>query len=192
MKSIRSAKLGALLLCASGASVAQVYKCPDATGRTVMQQHPCAGGTKMDVRPASGDDNAVDARAAKQRASSNASEQQILIAIGKREPAIGMTEANLRMAMGSPLRINRGNYGGSTRDQWVYERPDATWYVYVHNGLVRSFQSQQAIASSSAPRQRCPNSLELRNLQTAANSVTLSREERRAKERLVAEAKACR
>ena len=35
---------------------AQVYKCKDAGGRTVMQQTPCAGGAgqKLDVRPASG------------------------------------------------------------------------------------------------------------------------------------------
>lgn len=33
---------------------AQVYKCPDASGRTVIQQIPCSGGKKLDVRPASG------------------------------------------------------------------------------------------------------------------------------------------
>lgn len=35
---------------------AQVYKCPDATGKLQFQQTPCAGGsgTKLEVRPASG------------------------------------------------------------------------------------------------------------------------------------------
>lgn len=33
---------------------AQIYKCPDGAGRTVVQQMPCAGGTQMTVRPASG------------------------------------------------------------------------------------------------------------------------------------------
>ncbi|MET4578038.1 DUF4124 domain-containing protein [Ottowia thiooxydans] len=32
----------------------QVYKCPNANGRVVIQQAPCAGGDKLDVRPASG------------------------------------------------------------------------------------------------------------------------------------------
>ena len=43
----------AALTAATGAS-AQVYKCPDASGRTVIQQIPCAGGKAIDVRPASG------------------------------------------------------------------------------------------------------------------------------------------
>ncbi len=33
---------------------AQIYRCPDASGRTVIQQHACAGGKEMDVKPASG------------------------------------------------------------------------------------------------------------------------------------------
>lgn len=40
------------LLCAP--AWAQVYRCPDASGRTVIQQMPCAGGKEMNVRPASG------------------------------------------------------------------------------------------------------------------------------------------
>lgn len=43
----------ALALACTGAS-AQIFKCPDANGRTVFQQAPCAGGTSFDVRPASG------------------------------------------------------------------------------------------------------------------------------------------
>lgn len=33
---------------------AQVFKCPDANGRLALQQTPCAGGARLDVRPASG------------------------------------------------------------------------------------------------------------------------------------------
>lgn len=44
--------LAALLLAAP--VMAQIYKCPDASGRTVIQQVPCLGGQQMDVRPASG------------------------------------------------------------------------------------------------------------------------------------------
>jgi len=50
------AGLAALLLAAP--AMAQIYKCPDASGRTVIQQVPCAGGKAMNVRPASGHDPA--------------------------------------------------------------------------------------------------------------------------------------
>ena len=39
--------------CASSAH-AQIYRCPDAHGRTVYQQARCSGGKPMQVRPASG------------------------------------------------------------------------------------------------------------------------------------------
>ena len=35
------------LLCAP--AWAQVYRCPDASGRTVIQQMPCAGGKEMNA-----------------------------------------------------------------------------------------------------------------------------------------------
>lgn len=44
-----------LVVLAAGPVGAQVYKCPDASGRLALQQTPCAGGTKLEVKPASGD-----------------------------------------------------------------------------------------------------------------------------------------
>ncbi len=32
----------------------QVYRCPDAQGRVILQQAPCVGGSQLNVRPASG------------------------------------------------------------------------------------------------------------------------------------------
>lgn len=43
-----------VVLPMAGSAYAQIYKCPDAGGRTVIQQMPCAGGKAMDVKPASG------------------------------------------------------------------------------------------------------------------------------------------
>jgi hypothetical protein len=37
-------------------ALAQIYKCPGAGGATMIQQLPCAGGNKMDVKPAIGYD----------------------------------------------------------------------------------------------------------------------------------------
>lgn len=169
---------------------AQVYKCPDASGRTLIQQLPCTGGTQLDVKPATGGDNPANARAAKRRAAGDANSQAILTAIGKRQPAIGMSEETLRTSMGSPKRVNRGNYGGNTSDQWIYERDEGTWFVYVENGVVGSIQFQD-YPNRTRSSKRCPNSLEIRNLETAANSNTVSREEMRARQRRLAEAKAC-
>lgn len=44
----------ASLLAAAGAAQAQVYQCPGPDGRKVFQQSPCAGGQKIEVKPASG------------------------------------------------------------------------------------------------------------------------------------------
>ena len=43
-------------LAAASSATAQVYKCPDASGRLQFQQTPCVGsaGGKVEVRPASG------------------------------------------------------------------------------------------------------------------------------------------
>ena len=35
-------------------AMAQIYKCPDASGRAVIQQMPCTNGKKLEVKPASG------------------------------------------------------------------------------------------------------------------------------------------
>ncbi|MET3476997.1 hypothetical protein [Variovorax atrisoli] len=56
---MRLIALSAVAICAFlGAfeTQAQVYKCPDASGRLALQQTPCAGGAKLEVRPASGHD----------------------------------------------------------------------------------------------------------------------------------------
>lgn len=61
MSTLRTTTAMALMtgaaLTASASASAQVYKCPDASGRTVIQQIPCAGGEKMKV-PSTGATNA--------------------------------------------------------------------------------------------------------------------------------------
>ena len=57
-----SAVVSCALLSVEGAG-AQVYKCPDAAGRLALQQTPCTGGAKLDVRPASGHDPVPAAQA---------------------------------------------------------------------------------------------------------------------------------
>ena len=59
-------------------------------------------------------------------------------AIRTGNPRVGMTSAQVRQAMGEPAQFASNNYGGGQKEQFVYHRPDATWYVQTVNGLVRS------------------------------------------------------
>ncbi len=180
----------AFLLAGTQPAQAQVYKCPDASGRTVIQQAPCMDGQKLDVKPAMGHDNAQNARAAKDRTARQGNAQDILVAISEGRPAIGMTEDQLRSALGHPTRINRTNHQGRTSDQWVYRRGDEPLYVYVRDGTVSAFQTTEVV--SSGDTRQCPSAMDIRNLETSASSVTISDEKRRALQRQVREAKACR
>lgn len=65
-----AAALAALLLAAP--AMAQIYKCPDASGRTVIQQLPCEGGKALDVKPASGHAPATPAPASSHAAPAGA------------------------------------------------------------------------------------------------------------------------
>lgn len=155
----------------------------------LIQQLPCTGGTEIDVRPAMGNDDAASARAAQAGAPGTGNNQAILAGIGQRRPVVGMTDANLRMAMGTPTRTNSANYSGRQSDQLIFERDTGTWYVYVREGMVSSIQFQEAIRRE--PSRTCPNSLQIRNMETSASSITISREQKRALQRQIAAAKAC-
>jgi hypothetical protein len=54
-------------------------------------------------------------------------------------PIEGMTEADLRAALGPPDRVNRSSEGP---DQWIFDPINTTydWYVYVEDGKVTSWQ----------------------------------------------------
>lgn len=119
-----------VLFIAALPAAAQVYKCPDATGRTVIQQVPCAGGQKIDVKPATG------------AGTSDPDELRILQAIATARLTRGMTAAQVRSAWGAPTKINRsvGSYG--VHEQWVYDRGNfRAQYVYLENGKVTGIQS---------------------------------------------------
>lgn len=189
VRATRLAACASALLCIAAQAQANVYKCPDDKGKIVIQQLPCTGGTVLDVRPSTGNDASANARNA-ERGSESGNNQEILTSIGQRRPAVGMSESTLKMAMGVPTRINRGNYNGRQSDQVIYERSDGTWYVYVRDGVVSSTQFQD-YPNRSSSRAACPSSLAIRNMETSANSVTISRERKRELQRQVAEAKAC-
>lgn len=195
MHTIVGAACLTLALCAAGPAVAQIYKCPDAQGGTVIQQTPCAGsaGQTLDIRPASGAStpssaNDAQARLAKLKASNAMAE-----AIRKGIPRIGMDAKQLQQAMGTPSTVNASNISGIRKDQLVYYRQDATWYVYTINDVVDSIQRsdpEPRMARQPVARD-CPSSLTIRNAEVSASSGTLSAEERRARWREIETMRNC-
>lgn len=162
----------ALVLCEPAG--AQIYKCPDPAGRTVIQQMPCAGGTVMNIQrgDAERNDEGDAALASQARVAEMNHRADVRAAINTRRPMVSMTSAELRQAMGQPTRINQANYRGSLQDQWIYERDDGTWYVYTRDGIVTSIQHDDVIAH---PRVVCPSEFELRNAKVSASSGTASK-----------------
>jgi hypothetical protein len=184
--------VGIALAVAASASAAQVYRCPDPGGRVVIQQVPCMDGKKLDVKPATGYDNPSNAAEGRERAARQGSAQDILLAISEGRPAIGMSEEQLRSAMGNPTRINRSNYEGNVSDQWVYGKGGRPTYVYLREGRVSGIQSTEVTQAGAGSGKRCPTAIEIRNMETSASSVTISDAERGALRRQVADAKRCR
>ena len=128
----------ALLVSSTSAMAVQVFKCPDGAGKTVIQQTPCEGGTTMDVKPASGAAAPSTSWSGRAKLSKLQRDNEMAEAIRTGNPRVGMTSAQVRQAMGEPAQFASNNYGGGQKEQFVYHRPDATWYVQTVNGLVRS------------------------------------------------------
>lgn len=79
----------------------------------------------------------VDASEAATKAQRDATQQ----AISQGRIVVGMTAAQAQAAWGSPTSVNRTVTAGSTHEQWVYRRGKMTTnYVYLDDGVVRSFQ----------------------------------------------------
>lgn len=182
-------KLG-LAACAAAAWMAcapvqaQIYKCPGPGGRTVIQQLPCVGGQKMDVRPASGHAPAAPAGATGAAVSDGQArleklkrDNEMAAAIRRREPLVGMTRKQLDEAMGLPTKVNANNYQGVQQEQNIYERPDATWYVYTRNGVVESIQHRPGAPIGQEWRPPCPSAREVRDAEVSASSLTAGKME---------------
>lgn len=191
-------KINVLLVAAALSAViapaSAVNKCT-VNGKTVYQDAPChGGGTAVDARPNGAFGEAVPTTPSRRSQSRGddapVNHRAVLNGMATGKPAVGMTENQLNIAMGKPNRINSGDYQGRTRDQLIYERDDVTYYVYVRDGVVSSVQTSQGYASSR-PQKKCPTSIEIRNLETSANSATISERERRDLREKVWRARSC-
>ncbi len=173
-----------------------INKCKGPNGTTVFQDAPCSGaGETLTVRPATGpakegaEEGRIKAKAMLDEVNRRL---EIRKAIEERQPLIGMTISELQQAMGSPDRANLANYEGTQHNQLIYERHNRTIYVYTDQGFVKAIQNTEAIGRPRLPRAPCLSALEIRNMETSANSITLSEAERVERLRQIGEAKKCR
>lgn len=173
-----------------------VNKCTGPDGAVVFQDAPCAGkGETLTVRPASGAASATSAAdsAAKTKAELASVNRRADIrgAIERREPMIGMTEAELLQAMGQPDRANLANYNGTPHNQLIFERGSRTLYVYTDGGVVKAIQNGESIGGEKRAAVLCPSPMEIRAMETSASSIRLSEAERVERLKQIGEARKC-
>lgn len=122
-----------LIAACAGAASAQVYKCPDANGKTVMQQTPCAGGQAVDVRPASGRSMADDAN--RYHADQKAQTEAHCRGKGIRAIRVGMSWADVQCVAlyQYPTKINVTESAFGKNYQHVYRLGAVTEYLYFNN-----------------------------------------------------------
>jgi hypothetical protein len=183
-------------LLAFALPAAAMFKCQSPDGKTTFQEIPCAATQQQSaVRIFA----SPPAAATPQDARSPAERSAINVALLHGYPVRGMTLGELQTAMGEPTRINAGDYEGGFTEQRVYQRGNGTFYVYTDNGMVRAIQTTGATARApagappaAAQGRACPSAADIKNEEVSANSISLSEDQRRARQRQVANMRACR
>lgn len=186
------------LLAALCAPAWAVNKCTGADGKVAFQDAPCSGkGEVLQVRPASGSGADASQQVAQQSSDWKLKNSQVdarlamQAAIERREPMIGMTYAQLELAMGLPNRINTGEYKSGSTQQRIYERGQTTWYVYTDEVRVTAVQTSTAPGARHQSAGPCPSAVEIRSAETSASSITLSDAERVERLRQIGEMRRC-
>jgi len=114
-----------LAFCTNAATATTVYQCADARGNKVFSQHPCGVDfKKVDVSPTAPSGISSD-------------EELYMYNASLRTVSRGMTARHAKLAWGEPTKINRSNYTGTVKEQWIYRRGSAsTQYLYFKNGIL--------------------------------------------------------
>lgn len=139
-----SAACAALLIC--GPLAAQtIHKCTAPDGKVTMQDRPCASGAAAATVDTSGAGQAGNVSESsayyKREAARLAREERIEYAVKTGHVFVGMPAADALRSWGKPTSVNRTVNAGSALEQWVYSRGNGrAQYLYIENGLVRSFQ----------------------------------------------------
>ena len=185
------ALVGALLV-STLATAQTVYRCTDARGQASFQQAPCDGhGTgAITVRPSSaGVEGQPSGDANVRREAMRSATARAAIARG--EIVDGMTLVDVRQVLGEPLTVNIDVVNGRRQEQHVYRYADgSSRYVYFREGVVSGVQQRPGYGRREQG-QPCPTQLEIRNAEVSARSVTISPDERRAKQARVDEMRRC-
>jgi hypothetical protein len=124
-------------LAAASSATAQVYKCPDSTGKLQFQQTPCVGsaGSKVEVRPASGPDPTKAAVSPAAAPGSGGEKKSFTDTLAdermQRERWVKLNDAKLdadrqrvaceeqQRAMASRTASSNNNLAGATRNQAI-------------------------------------------------------------------------
>lgn len=126
------------LLLAELASAQEVYRCTGPAGGVIFQQMPCAGGQPVEVRP-------INVIQSQMPSADVMRDMQVRRAIERGELVQGMTEREVRRALGSPTAVHRaaGSWGSSA--QLVYRYGDGTRRsVHLRDGGVDTVTTYQS------------------------------------------------
>jgi hypothetical protein len=150
-----------LLMLTAGAAQAAIYKC-EVNGKTVMTDRPCAAHAQpervlapnsMEGPSAAGkklaqeyDRDVAAGRKArdqankewlKEHAAEDDKRERVRNGIVERKAVRGMSEGELRQALGNPARVGRTDTSKGITERWEYEFEDGrTQTVTVSNGEV--------------------------------------------------------
>lgn len=114
--------------------------------------------------------------------------QAITIGMATGKPVVGMTKSQLDIAMGPPVEAVTSDSEYGSADRFKYQRNGATYYVGMRGNVVVSVRGASGVAREG---KRCLSSLEIRNLQTEANSPSIPASRRYELESEIRRAKNC-
>lgn len=175
--------LGLALCLAAGTAASQVYKCPDVSGKTKFQDAPCTDGTVVNVKPASGEVMAAPRSARTTRSAESSS-----------DPMVGMGKNYLVQTLGAPTSTGAtSSYDGSELEWMTFTQHGKIITVYLKGGYVyrSSTYENDRIRPRGQLTRTCPSELEIRNAETSASSITLTKAERRQQQLKIMQMKSC-
>lgn len=168
--------LALLILAGVSAPAAAQYRCRAPDGSISFQQNPCpegAGQQKLDLRV-----NAPAAPAAPPDYNGPLSElerqRKIREAISAGRPMVGMTRAELDVALGMPQRSSSGQAGPDQNDHLLYLRNGRSIHVSLKNGVVVAFDDVDpplAASRAGSIAKPCPSAHEIRDIEIEINKL---------------------
>ena len=152
MKALRSPiLLASVVIC--GSAAAQTYKCA-VDGKTVYQQAPCTGGSKVNTSGAGKADLSSPSAIQARQEMLGAQRQQVVDqAIRGRQLLVGMTAGEVVQSWGTPTKVNKTVTASKVHEQWIYRgaKIGEDQYAYIENGVLRSIQLAETSTPQSLP-----------------------------------------